>query len=153
MTKPSPAPKKAGGGPPPSASVKSPSVRPSSLPDSSSSLPPSSSHGGGTGTGTGGGVAAASSQPSGKYDVQKNEHGGVLVTQAEIDAAFDFFDTDGTGKITMQSLKKRLGVFYKNMPNKEFRFLLNNKTGELCWERAGAAATERRTGASAAAAA
>ena len=32
-----------------------------------------------------------------------------------------------TGKITLSNLKKRLGVFYKNMPNKEFRFLMNNK--------------------------
>jgi hypothetical protein len=28
----------------------------------------------------------------------------------------------------LSNLKKRLGVFYKNMPNKEYRFLMNNKS-------------------------
>ena len=59
--------------------------------------------------------------------VPKNSRGGVLVTPQEIQSAFQFFDLDGTGKITMGNLKKRLSVFYSNMPNKEFRFLMNNK--------------------------
>tara|TARA_B110000305_G_C18783571_1_gene335086 strand:+ start:27 stop:485 length:459 start_codon:yes stop_codon:yes gene_type:complete len=59
--------------------------------------------------------------------VARNDKGGVLVTPEEIEAAFEFFDLDGSGKITMGNLKKRLSVFYKNMPNKEFRFLMNNK--------------------------
>ena len=60
--------------------------------------------------------------------VPKNAKGGVLVTNEEIHAAFEFFDLDRSGSITLGNLKKRLGVFYKNMPNKEFRFLLNNQT-------------------------
>ena len=45
----------------------------------------------------------------------QNEKGGVLVTDDELAAAFEFFDMDGSGKITMTNLRKRLGVFYKNM--------------------------------------
>lgn len=60
-------------------------------------------------------------------DIRRNSKGGVLVTEAEIKAAFDFFDIDNEGKITLQNLRKRLGVFYKNMPTKEYKFLMNNK--------------------------
>lgn len=70
-----------------------------------------------------------SSVPSG-YDlsaVPKNAKGGVLVTEDELAAAFAFFDVDGSGKITTSNLRKRLGVFYKNMPAKDYRFLMNNK--------------------------
>lgn len=59
--------------------------------------------------------------------VKKNDKGGVLVTEEELKAAFEFFDVDGHGKITLSALRKRLGVFYKNMPAKEYRFLMNNK--------------------------
>jgi calmodulin len=51
----------------------------------------------------------------------------VLVTESELKTAFDFFDLDNSGKITLSNLKKRLGVFYKNMPAKEFRFLMGGK--------------------------
>ena len=51
--------------------------------------------------------------------VPRNAKGGVLVTSDELRAAFDFFDVDGAGKITAANLRKRLGVFYKNMPAKE----------------------------------
>jgi Ca2+-binding EF-hand superfamily protein len=60
--------------------------------------------------------------------VPKNEHGGVLVSEDELKAAFDFFDTNGSGKITLQNLKSRLGAFYKNMPIKEYKFLMNNQS-------------------------
>lgn len=36
----------------------------------------------------------------------------------ELAAAFEFFDMDGSGKITMTNLRKRLSVFYKNMVSK-----------------------------------
>eukprot|EP00518_Triparma_eleuthera_P004095 CAMPEP_0182452886 /NCGR_PEP_ID=MMETSP1319-20130603/187_1 /TAXON_ID=172717 /ORGANISM="Bolidomonas pacifica, Strain RCC208" /LENGTH=159 /DNA_ID=CAMNT_0024650767 /DNA_START=162 /DNA_END=638 /DNA_ORIENTATION=- len=60
--------------------------------------------------------------------VPLNPSGGVLVTSEEISAAFDFFDVDAKGSVTMADLKRRLGTFYKNMPNKEYRFLMNNKS-------------------------
>ena len=59
--------------------------------------------------------------------VPVNAKGGVLVTERELETAFEFFDTDKSGKITVANLKKRLSVFYKNMPLKEYRFLMNNK--------------------------
>lgn len=62
-----------------------------------------------------------------------NAKGGVAVTEDELRTAFEFFDVDMTGKITLSNLKKRLGVFYKNLPAKEYRFLMNNKN-ELTFE-------------------
>lgn len=59
--------------------------------------------------------------------VKKNAKGGVLVTQEEMKLAFDFLDTDKSGKISLANLKKRLGVFFPNMTAKEYRFLMNNK--------------------------
>ena len=60
--------------------------------------------------------------------VPRNSRGGVLVTDDELKSAFDFFDVEGSGKITQAQLKKRLGVFYKDMPNKEYKFLMNDQS-------------------------
>ena len=60
--------------------------------------------------------------------VPRNSRGGVLVTDEELQSAFDFFDAEGSGKITQAQLKKRLGVFYKDMPNKEYKFLMNDQS-------------------------
>jgi calmodulin len=59
--------------------------------------------------------------------VKKNAKGGVLVTPEEMKLAFDFLDTDKSGKISLANLKKRLSVFFPNMTAKEYRFLMNNK--------------------------
>ncbi|CAM9204921.1 unnamed protein product, partial [Discosporangium mesarthrocarpum] len=59
--------------------------------------------------------------------VPKNSKGGVLVTEEELQAAFEFFDVEGRGKITASALRKRLGAFYRNMNAREYRFLMNNK--------------------------
>eukprot|EP00743_Colponemidia_sp_Colp-15_P002416 GILK01002620.1.p1 GENE.GILK01002620.1~~GILK01002620.1.p1 ORF type:complete len:210 (+),score=44.80 GILK01002620.1:42-632(+) len=65
--------------------------------------------------------------------IPRNEKGGVLVTEAELKAAFEFFDESGSGKITLSDLKKRLSAFYKDLPVREYKFLLNNKP-ELTFE-------------------
>ena len=55
------------------------------------------------------------------------DKGGILVTNEELQAAFDFFDVNKTGKITLAALKNRLGAFYKNVPTREYKFLMNNQ--------------------------
>ena len=47
-------------------------------------------------------------------EVPRNEKGGVLVTEEEIEAAFKFFDMDKNGCITSASLKERLKLFNEN---------------------------------------
>ena len=59
--------------------------------------------------------------------IPKNEFGGVLVTDKEIQAAFDVLDMDKNGFISLNNLKKRLGVFFPDMTAKEYRFLMNNQ--------------------------
>jgi|TARA_B110000211_G_C13749161_1_gene408011 Ca2+-binding EF-hand superfamily protein len=53
---------------------------------------------------------------------------GITIDEAELQAAFEFFDVSGTGKITLSDLKNRLGAFYKNVPLREYKFLMNNQS-------------------------
>jgi Ca2+-binding EF-hand superfamily protein len=53
---------------------------------------------------------------------------GISIDEAELKAAFEFFDVSGTGKITLADLKNRLGAFYKNVPLREYKFLMNNQS-------------------------
>jgi len=46
--------------------------------------------------------------------VPRNEVGGVLVTEAELDSAFKFFDAKGTGTVGSAQLKERLAIFPKD---------------------------------------
>lgn len=65
---------------------------------------------------------------SGSLDkVKKNSKGGILVTAEEISTAFAMLDIERTGQLTLNSLKKRLGVLFPEMTAKEYRFLMNNK--------------------------
>ncbi|KAJ1469950.1 hypothetical protein T484DRAFT_1981206 [Baffinella frigidus] len=57
--------------------------------------------------------------------VKRNEHGGVLVDEDELKAAFEFFDVQNKGVLTPADLKQRLGVFYKNLPAREYKFLIS----------------------------
>eukprot|EP00462_Mataza_sp_D1_P000731 CAMPEP_0175095340 /NCGR_PEP_ID=MMETSP0086_2-20121207/4096_1 /TAXON_ID=136419 /ORGANISM="Unknown Unknown, Strain D1" /LENGTH=201 /DNA_ID=CAMNT_0016368567 /DNA_START=12 /DNA_END=617 /DNA_ORIENTATION=- len=60
-------------------------------------------------------------------EIRRNAKGGIYVNQRELKQAFEFFDADGKGYITLQDLKKRLGVFYQNLSLREYKFLMNNK--------------------------
>ena len=60
--------------------------------------------------------------------LKKNSVGGIAVDEAELKAAFEFFDVSGKGKITLNDLKSRLGAFYKNVPLREYKFLMNNQS-------------------------
>jgi hypothetical protein len=42
--------------------------------------------------------------------------GSLPIEEAELNAAFDFFDVEGRGKLTVADLKPRLSAFYKNLP-------------------------------------
>ena len=53
---------------------------------------------------------------------------GISIDENELKAAFEFFDVSGTGKITLADLKNRLGAFYKNVPLREYKFLMNNQS-------------------------
>lgn len=59
--------------------------------------------------------------------IKKNANGGILVTPDEIKTAFQLLDVDGTGTVSIQHLKKRLGVLFPDMTAKDYRFLMNNK--------------------------
>ncbi|KAF0711519.1 Aste57867_5213 [Aphanomyces stellatus] len=67
-------------------------------------------------------------ESSASEHVLRNAKGGVLVTKEQIRAAFDFFDVDHKGSVTMENLKSRLGVFYKDMTTRDYRILLNNES-------------------------
>ena len=86
--------------------------------------------------------------------LKKNSVGGIAVDESELRAAFEFFDVSGKGKITLHDLKNRLGTyflpyiyififacplltkppthtpgaFYKNVPLREYKFLMNNQS-------------------------
>eukprot|EP00435_Cladocopium_sp_Y103_P068016 s352_g30.t2 len=57
----------------------------------------------------------------------RNEKGGILITEDELKVAWEFFDTNGKGKLTMSEIKKRLQTFYKDITTREVKFLLNNQ--------------------------
>jgi len=59
--------------------------------------------------------------------VKKNSKGGVLITAEEIESAFKMLDADGSGALTLQALKRRLGILFPELSAKEYRFLMNNK--------------------------
>mmetsp|Transcript_3975 Transcript_3975/g.14789 ORF Transcript_3975/g.14789 Transcript_3975/m.14789 type:complete len:158 (+) Transcript_3975:181-654(+) len=73
--------------------------------------------------------AASSKSPhrdEGEEDpVPRNELGGVYVDEEELKAAFDFFDVHKKGVLTPADLKQRLSVFYKNLPAREYKFLIS----------------------------
>jgi hypothetical protein len=53
--------------------------------------------------------------------VRKNASGGVLITQEEIQTAFQLLDIEKNGQVTLQNLKKRLGVLFPELSVKDYR--------------------------------
>ena len=79
-------------------------------------------------TSTGGNSPTSPGGPEYDYSkVKKNSNGGVLVTPEEIKSAFEFLDSDQSGRLTLANLKGKLGIFFPEMTAKDYRFLMNNK--------------------------
>eukprot|EP01063_Lacrimia_lanifica_P002708 TRINITY_DN1143_c0_g1_i1.p2 TRINITY_DN1143_c0_g1~~TRINITY_DN1143_c0_g1_i1.p2 ORF type:complete len:185 (+),score=93.64 TRINITY_DN1143_c0_g1_i1:57-611(+) len=70
----------------------------------------------------------------GKAD-PKAKSQGIKITHEEVEAAFAFFDVQGKGVLRPKDLKARLGAFYPQMTNKEYRFLISepNFTVDTLW--------------------
>ncbi|KAE8989725.1 hypothetical protein PR001_g21691 [Phytophthora rubi] len=60
-------------------------------------------------------------------EVPQNEFGGVLVTPEQIRMAFQFLDVEKKGRVTLENLRSRLGIFYDNMSLKDVRLLLSEE--------------------------
>ena len=59
--------------------------------------------------------------------VDRNSNGGILISDDEIKAAFDFFDIKGSGKVTVSNLKERLEALTKKVTKIEIRSILDGK--------------------------
>jgi len=53
--------------------------------------------------------------------VKKNAKGGVLITPEEIQMAFQLLDVEKSGQLSLQNLKKRLGVLFPELTVKDYR--------------------------------
>jgi Ca2+-binding EF-hand superfamily protein len=42
--------------------------------------------------------------------------------------AFEFLDTEGKGYVTVQDLRDKLGIFYRNLTTKDYKLLMNHKS-------------------------
>lgn len=62
-----------------------------------------------------------SSAPVKTDKVKKNSKGGVLVTPEEIQMAFQLLDVEKSGQLTVQNLKRRLGVLFPELSVKDYR--------------------------------
>lgn len=65
--------------------------------------------------------------------VRKNANGGVLITPEEIQMAFQLLDIDKTGQVSLNNLKKRLGVLFPELTVKDYRFGIRNKSAARAW--------------------
>ncbi|KPA82155.1 hypothetical protein ABB37_03287 [Leptomonas pyrrhocoris] len=51
------------------------------------------------------------------------------LTRDDVEAAFEFLDVNGSGLLTMANLKQRLSAFYPQMTSKEYKFLVEDPSG------------------------
>jgi len=73
--------------------------------------------------------------PSTAHSSGSGGDGGIKITKEDVESAFSFFDVSGRGVLRPKDLKARLGAFYPNMTNKEYRFLISepNFTVDTLW--------------------
>eukprot|EP00929_Paragymnodinium_shiwhaense_P020429 TRINITY_DN13626_c0_g1_i1.p1 TRINITY_DN13626_c0_g1~~TRINITY_DN13626_c0_g1_i1.p1 ORF type:complete len:174 (-),score=62.87 TRINITY_DN13626_c0_g1_i1:327-848(-) len=71
-------------------------------------------------------VGGAPKDPQ-SVNLPRNDKGGLLISEDELRVAWDFFDTTGKAKLTMNDIKKRLQTFYKDITTREVKFLLNSQ--------------------------
>ena len=60
-------------------------------------------------------------------ETNQNSKMGILISDEDIKAAFDFFDVKGTGKITSSNLKERFEALTKKITKKEIKTILDGK--------------------------
>lgn len=58
---------------------------------------------------------------------RRNAAGGLHVSRSDIEAAINFLDVQGKGKVTMDDLKSRLPAFYGDLPLKEYQLLMGDE--------------------------
>ena len=75
--------------------------------------------------------------------IKRNDKGGILVDDTELKAAFEFFDVNSTGKITLSDLK----VIQRNAQHKPQRTHTQGNAYRTEGSAALSAAEERRRGA------
>jgi Ca2+-binding EF-hand superfamily protein len=51
------------------------------------------------------------------------------LTREDVKAAFEFLDVNGSGILTMSNLKQRLSAFYPQLTSKEYKFLVEDPSG------------------------
>jgi len=54
------------------------------------------------------------------------EKAGSIMTPEDIQAAWEFFDPENRGSVTLEDIRKKLGVFYRDVSSKEVKFLMSN---------------------------
>jgi Ca2+-binding EF-hand superfamily protein len=64
--------------------------------------------------------------------VKKNSKGGVLITPEEIQMAFQLLDIEKSGQISLQNMKKRLGVLFPEMSIKDYRYVADRNPCKRC---------------------
>eukprot|EP00698_Gefionella_okellyi_P003634 TRINITY_DN13407_c0_g1_i1.p1 TRINITY_DN13407_c0_g1~~TRINITY_DN13407_c0_g1_i1.p1 ORF type:complete len:226 (+),score=34.67 TRINITY_DN13407_c0_g1_i1:47-724(+) len=62
-----------------------------------------------------------------KYQVPRNEKGGIAVSKRELQAAFEFFDQKASGEITAADVRERMSHFYPDLTLRECKLLVSSE--------------------------
>jgi len=60
-----------------------------------------------------------------KYQIPRNDKGGIAVSDTELEAAFQFLDIKGTGEISANDLRERMIHFFPNLSVREAKLLVS----------------------------